>query len=352
MEFSGLIGNYHTKRPLTEQERGHRLKQTHRLNLNPRDQLCVVELNSTFLESVDKWFAWKGTISAVALILFAMFVGGLGGISAMWLLDAAAPTTTPEDSGFWLANGLGMGFVALCCGAVSTWLLRKECFAFTHYPIRFNRKTRMVHVFRKNGTVLSVSWDEVFFTLGHLAQWDEYEVRGHVLEADGITVRETFALSYLGSLSPEDAQLNRTQYSAEDYVRAHWEFVRRYMEDGPQAVVGLVKFCMPVNGRRERFRIGVERVFANIAGAPHVIFCMLVPFCVVVSLFRPIAMRTSKIPSWTTAVEGESTVNPNDPYAISGDANGDPVHVGGGPKTPISSTIARKTRMGPGLAKK
>lgn len=352
MEFSGLIGNYSIKRPLTEQERGHQLKQTHRLNLNPRDQLCVVELNSTYLESVDKWFGWKGTISAVALILFAMFVGGLGGISVMWLLDAAASTTTPEDSGFWLANGLGMGFVALCCGAFTTWLMRKECFAYTHYPIRFNRKTRMVHVFRKNGTVLSVPWDEVFFTLGHLVQWNEYEVRGHVLEADGITVRETFALSYLGSLSPEDAQLNRTQYSAEDYVRAHWEFVRRYMEDGPQSVVGVVKFCMPVNGRRERFRIGAERVFANIAGAPVVIFCMLVPFCVVVSLFRPIAMRTSKIPSWTTVLEGEREADPNDPYAISGNANGDAVNVCAGATTAILPKMDRKNGMGRGLTKK
>lgn len=184
MEFSGLIGNYKTKRPLTEQERGHQLKQKQRLNLVPRDQLGVVKMNATYLESLDKWFGWKGMITAVALILFAIFVGILGSISVIWLLDAAADTTSAEDSSFWLANGLGMGFVALCCGVFAIWLLRKDSFAYTHYPIRFNRKSRMVHVFRKNGSVLSVPWDEVFFTLGHMAQWKEYEVRGHVLESD------------------------------------------------------------------------------------------------------------------------------------------------------------------------
>jgi hypothetical protein len=35
-----------------------------------------------------------------------------------------------------------------------------------------------------------------------------------------------------------------------DFVRAHWEFVRRYMEDGPEAVSSLVKFCMPIELQR------------------------------------------------------------------------------------------------------
>lgn len=138
-------------------------------------------------------------------------------------------------------------------------------------------------------------------------------------------MRETFALSYLGSLSPVDTQFHRTEFSADDFVRAHWEFIRRYMEDGPQAVAGVVKFCMPVNGRRESVRVGIERVFANIAGAPLILFCMLVPFAIVVSAFRIIAMRTSKIPRWPQEIEAECAIEPNDPYAIEGDANGDPV---------------------------
>ena len=312
---------YRANRPLTEKERAYHLKQHQRLNVEPHYQLSVIKLNSTYLETVDKWFAWKGSISAIAIVVFTMFVGTLGTISLSWLLEAVGGTS--EDSAYWLANSAGMAVLGACIGWCAVWLLRKESFALTHYPIRFNRKTRMVHVFRTDGTVLSVPWDEVFFTLEHMVQWNEFEVRGHVLEPDKVTVRESFALSYLGSLSHMDADPNCTEFSSQDFVRANWEFVRRYMEDGPQAVAGQVQFCMPVATRRESVMVSAQRVFANIAGAPLPLFLMLFPFCAVISLFRLIAMRTSKVPQWPKEIDAVCAIEPNDPYAIEGNAGGD-----------------------------
>jgi hypothetical protein len=327
MEFSGLILNHPSKRLLTEKERAYQLKQRERLNVEPHYQLSVIKLNSTYLESVDKWFAWKGAITAVTAALFLIFVGGGGRMSLMWFLDAAGVTSSPEDVYVSLANGLAMAVVVALIGWCITWLLRKESFAFTHYPVRFNRKTRMVHVFRTNGTVLSVPWDDVFFTMEHMAQWDEWEVRGHVLEPDSTTVRESFALSYLGSLNPSDAQPNRTQFSAQDFVHAHWEFIRRYMEDGPQSVSGQVQFCMPVDTQRESMQVSVQRLFANITGAPIVLFLMLLPFCLVISLFRLFAMRTSRVPHWPTEIDAVCAIESNDPYAIEGNPSADRVAV-------------------------
>jgi hypothetical protein len=71
----------------------------------------------------------------------------------------------------------------------------------------------------------------------------------------------------------------------------------------------------------------MERIFANIAGAPFVLYWMMFPFCLVVSLFRLIAMRTSKIPQWPKEVDASCAIDPDDPYAIEGDANGDRVAV-------------------------
>ncbi|WP_422824361.1 DUF6708 domain-containing protein [Xenorhabdus bharatensis] len=39
----------------------------------------------------------------------------------------------------------------------------KEWFRKTHYPIRFNRKTKMVHVYQVDGTILSAPWSKIFF---------------------------------------------------------------------------------------------------------------------------------------------------------------------------------------------
>jgi len=79
MEFSGLFVKYPANRPLTEQEKAHHLEQKQRLNLEPRYQLSVIKMNSTFFESVDKWFAWKGFVSAVSIAILSVFGILLGG---------------------------------------------------------------------------------------------------------------------------------------------------------------------------------------------------------------------------------------------------------------------------------
>lgn len=323
MEFSGLIARYPANRPLTQQERCHQLQQKLRLNVKPHCQLSVIKMNSTYLESVDKWFGWKGVLSGVMIVVLGMFsvlYAGFWHIALTRSPDAGGPS----DDAFVLISGSVLIFPLL---AFATGILRKESFAYTHYPIRFNRKSRTVHVFRTNGTVLSVPWDEVFFTLGHMPQWNEWEVRGHVLDADGDTVKETFALSYVGSLSALDTSSGCTEFSEHDFVRAHWEFIRSYMEDGPQAVSCRVEFCMPVDARHESLSAGVERIFANIATAPFVLYLVLFPLCLAISLFRFFAMRTSKVPEWPEDVDAECVVELGDPYAIEAAANGDRVAV-------------------------
>ena len=322
MDFLGLIAKYPIGRPLTAQERAHQLHQKRRLEVAPKYQLCVIRKNSTFLESVDKWFAWKGVISAFSLSLFIIFAGGAGFISVLWLITALKNSASSEDAQFWFANSAGIGFFGVLLAWATIWLLCKESFCLTHYPMRFNRKTRTVHIFRTDGTVLSIPWDKVFFTLGHMTMWNEWEIRGHVLEPDNETVRETFALSYLGSLSAGDVADDSNGFSAQDFVRGHWEFIRRYMEDGPQEVSAQVQFCMPVDGRRETAKAGVRRVFANLTGAPVLVYWMMVPFCLIVGIFRWFAMRTSRIPEWPQDVEASCMVEPDDPYAIAGAPDG------------------------------
>jgi hypothetical protein len=326
MEYSGLIAKYRTNRPLTGQERADHLKQDLRLNVEPHYQLCVVKMNSTYLESVDKWYAWKGALSLFVIAIMIVLVGGLGWPALEVVLEAAGILPSPLV-GISLASGIAMSIIVSCIALLTILVLRKESFAFTHYPIRFNRKTQLVHAFRTNGTVLSVPWDQVYFTLGHMPPWNETEVRGHVLDADNVTVRETFALSYVGMLGAMKAGPDRTPFATDDFVRAHWEFIRRYMEDGPQQLLGQVEYCMPVDGRRERFSLGAKRVFANIAGAPGGLFIMLLPWCAVVSLFRGFAMRTSKVPQWPEEIDAACAIEPDDPYAIAGDAQGQRVAV-------------------------
>lgn len=163
MEFSGLITRYSVGYALPQTAFGFQLRQKQRLSLEPRYQLSVIRMNSTYLESVDKWFAWKGMVTMFALVVLVMVNATLGWGAFKWILEAAGVLPSPFSSEFLYANGIGMAGVVGCLSWGAIWLLRKESFAYTHYPIRFNRKTRTIHVFRIDGTVLSTSWDKVFF---------------------------------------------------------------------------------------------------------------------------------------------------------------------------------------------
>ncbi|MTV52407.1 DUF6708 domain-containing protein [Pseudoduganella buxea] len=325
MDFSGIVVPFLINRPLTEQERAHQLHQKRRLELTPRYQLSVIKLNSTYLESVDKWFSWKGTVSLIVVSIMLLFSGSTGLMSALWLLEAAGVLHSSADVDVLLANGLGM--VAVC--VLISWgcwkSLRRESFAYTHYPMRFNRKNRKVYVWRTDGTVLEMPWDDIFFTLANVVE--QWEVRGHKLAPDNITILETFALSYSDLLTSHDLNPATLRSSDKDFVRGHWEFIRRYMEEGPSEVSRQVQFCMPVDGRRESAKGGMHRILANFSGAPWPFLLMLSPILLLVSLFRIFAMRTSKIPQWPDHVEAACAVEPGDPYAIAGDADGNRIAV-------------------------
>ncbi len=296
MQYTGLAKKYTVNRPLTDQERERQLKQGERLDLEPAYQLSVIRLNSTYMELVDKFFAWKGFLTTFVVIAAAILCGGFSYLSVNLALDAIR---NPSETELWF-HSIGMFLVAALATIPLYWAFRKEAFAWTHYPIRMNRKTRMVHVFRTDGTVLSVPWDEVFFCIGALPQFD-LEIQGHVLDSDRVTVRETFPLAFY-TVKSDISTLER-----------YWEFVRRYMEEGPQDAAKRVEFFMVPSNRRESIAGGFHRVHAELGTN---VFLSLIG-AVLAAIMIPgrwLAMRTSKLPVWPDEIESQCRIEANDPY--------------------------------------
>lgn len=321
MDFAGLIRSYRVNRPIFEQERVNRLDQRTRLTVAPHYQLSVIKMNSTFLESVDKWYAEKGFLTGVALAILAIFVGGGSWISSRWLLQAAGITTPSDDSSILLAYGLGTAAIFASIGLAAIWLLRKESFAYTHYPIRFNRKTRTVYVFRTNGTTMIVPWDKIFFTLAQVDHVSKYwNILGHVLKDDDSTVMESFALSVVETGTANGLLL----------LKSHWEFIRRFMEDGPQTLTGQVQYCLPISERKESLTMSARRLLANNSTASPLMWpIMLVSFTFYIATvpFRHFAMLTSKIPQWPEEVRTDCEIELDDPFAIEGTTHGERIAV-------------------------
>ncbi|EST58337.1 hypothetical protein K151_1074 [Proteus hauseri ZMd44] len=69
MDIYGLFPQFKLNRPLNDRERATQLDQTVRLDFEP-DQLMfdlkVIEINSHYLETVDKYYSSKGYLSFIA----------------------------------------------------------------------------------------------------------------------------------------------------------------------------------------------------------------------------------------------------------------------------------------------
>ncbi len=296
MDYTGLVPRFPSDRPLTDFDKQHHLKQKARLDVPLLAQLCVVKMDSNRLVSVDRWYGWRGFIALVGGSIVLLALAGL--YVSMEPLFGDFPT----ENGLWgmLVFG-GVAFSGLA--GLGSWMAGKELFRWTYYPIVLDRKRRQVHVFRLDGTVLTAPWDKIYFTLGQgkgTFGWLNWDIRGLILAEDGVTVQETFAFC-IATSRVENAH-------------SHWEFLRRYMEEGPQAVLDAVLYCMPVDGKRESFAFSKERVFSNDAQSPGFMYLTMIPFNYLHTIMRWAVMQTSKIPTFPPEIEATLQPEPGDKY--------------------------------------
>lgn len=308
MDYAGRdFGGYQYKvnRILTEEERAKQYRQKTARNAPPMDFLSVIKFNSSYIELVDRWYPTVG---------FAVWLAAAGGLLGFFIAVAGV-------WGFFFAPSQGeviarwlLLFLITPAGLLLAWVgwvgVGRESFRYTHYPMRLNRKTRQVHVFRQNGTVLTVPWDDLFITLGTATAplpGTTYDLRAHVLDADGKTVRESFSLGYTYPCKPAS-------------IDKFWAFLQPYMEapDGVERTFSHLKkggYLLPLDGRKEGWCWSIARSFMMYAHWPW-LQLLVAPVWGPVTLGRMFAMWTSKQPSWPAEVEQASEVAADDPYVL------------------------------------
>ncbi|KRB04216.1 DUF6708 domain-containing protein [Lysobacter sp. Root690] len=221
--FEGWLKLYKVDRRLEDYEREARLDPKVAVELPPIDR-GLLKINSTFIEYVDRPFFVRGWAAMWGLL----FLAGLLAFAYLFGVEAFRPLQdgSPRSQGHVY---FGLTVVALCLlGSVFVFkkALLRDFFAYTHYPVRFNRHNRTIYVFRGNGAEshIALPWDRAFFFIassspvGGTASDVNLDLRCYVLSEDGSTVQHTFSA---GNFSGNRAQ-----------VLQHWEMIRRYMEDG------------------------------------------------------------------------------------------------------------------------
>lgn len=295
LDAHGMVTPYKVNRPLNEHEKKHRFNIKKSASQNPHYELSLIRYNSTFVECVDRWYGMRGWV--------AMGGAATGAILALGTAFCIYAAFNGDPSFAFLA-ALGAAILS-----VSIYLLTRDAFTYTHYPIRFNRENRQVYVFRRNGTVLKAGWDDICWTIyGHHIGMNDGTVMGHIMADDKKTIKESFALSVVTT----------TDAGGERKLASHFEFFRRYMEDGPGQVLDSLRpvplIMLPaLDKERETWIFGWERLTLTGNGSP-IFQSLMQVFFFPESFFRWFAMRTSRIPQWPQWVHDECAVAPQDPW--------------------------------------
>ncbi|WP_202301029.1 DUF6708 domain-containing protein [Dryocola clanedunensis] len=257
----------------------------------------VIRMNSSYLEIVDKFYPVKGVIAGPMMCMVLFILGLFGGL----LCDVLY--SHDYKGGYW-------GVVILSASLIPTWFIfcrpiLKDWFSKTHYPVRFNRKKKLVHIYQVKGGVITLPWNDIYFTTSK--QKVTYCIVGHVLAEDKETVLNTFSFGHVG---------NKTDLSR------YWEFIRCYMEEDCLAEMAeTVLYCPPVEKHREGYITGLQTLIKMDSRLEWIPNLLLLPLSLVESIARYIGMQTSKIPQWPQEVIDACAVEPNDPINVGAENN-------------------------------
>jgi hypothetical protein len=282
-------------RPITHEEQRFHLDPKQRTKSEPICQLGTIRINSTFLEQVDVFHEMRGVATAVSIALLSILLW-LVILGLIYLANAKSSQLYIQDSIKQGLIGFSCLFILFILPALA--ILFFDCFRLTHYPILLNRKTRMVHAFRRKGTILSIPWDDLYLTLKYNKKTylKDWSLLGHVMDPDGFTVRETI--------------LFPTRENEEAAIRL-WEYTRRFMEEGPQDLYAISDLCLPIWDRKEPFNVGLARLM----GLMGFLQIPLFPVLFVFAIGRYIAGLTNKIPVWPKEILETCQIDANDPCA-------------------------------------
>jgi len=300
MNFKRLFGN----RSLRKIERNSQIFQQDISPTFPLHQASVIRMNSTYLECVDMDYMERGTKSFLGFGFIFIFVSLILSllIATVWKWSVWSPTMRKDSLDALLLIICGSIVAILICFLT----LKTECFTYTHYPIRFNRKTRKVHAFCRNGTVMTGDWEDLFFNINFGTSLSNKGVYFHMLAADGKTVLGTFKLPHVSTRS-------------DPLLLSFWEFVRLYMEGNDKSLEALASQIDGVSDiaeKPETFKQSLKQCAytAYDAYSSDTRYFLSQPLVYWYGFFRWLGQLTNKIPRWPADIEAQCRIEPDDPY--------------------------------------
>ncbi|MBW0446000.1 hypothetical protein EN871_27855 [bacterium M00.F.Ca.ET.228.01.1.1] len=307
-------------RPLTEEEKSRRLRIDVAASNNPQDDFSVFAMNDVFLESTNAQFQRRGMLTYGGIFILPL---GLFLTYIMIRMVTHIPPSMPRDASLAVVIACLCALEAVVLGGMGfvVWAMLQENFSWTRFPVRFNRRTRMVHAYRGAGAkgVISVPWEKAFFFVeprkkDPLSRTNSFNIRCHVLDNAG-NVQQSFSVgSSVTSLSAESTEAGAKIVGE---LADQFEFIRRYMEDGPSAVPS--PEVVPTNvslSNSLKIWLRSDKKFLASRNPIAMLGLLLSPFAAFTGLLHYIGQLTSQQPVWPEEIERECELGRGEPAKI------------------------------------
>ena len=266
----------------------------------------VIRFNSTFVEVMDSWEFIRGRATALALPMWA----ALSFAISMFLFAIYSLYFKHVYWSIAIISCLTIGLIYL---VYSNYQMAKyDLFGYTHYPIRFNRKTQKVYAFSpQQQKIIELNWQDLRFSA--VKEDDDIELRASLVNADNI-VEEEIILPFLAP-----------RYEPE-LVDQHLAFFKAYMQgDDLKSIDTTIPEFFDIYNRKESFKETFERIYMvndivervqqkrpkeryMLSVALNIIFWLPTLF------LRRLGLLFSTIPEWPTHIEKECRIERNDTY--------------------------------------
>jgi len=209
--------------------------------------------------------------------------------------------------------------------------LFKNTYPYTHHAVRFCRRTRRVYayvprvsVFSKLKPFIDISWDDAFFVAHNdgvlIPGVDQYRWFLSLYELDHPRKLNQALIknAVIIGVPAEGSDMRDKQ------MLGQWEFIRRYMEEGPEAVP-VPGTMLPIAFRRETLWQGFRMLIGS--KGDLVIQAMFFPLMLVAAPFRWLQMHIAPKLSWPAYVEAACVIAPDDEFHYEADKHGRTVKV-------------------------
>ena len=266
----------------------------------------VIRFNSTFVEVMDSWEFIRGRATALVLPMWAVLTLG------MFVCSYGIYKVVLAHE-YLIAVGLGVFILGILYLIYSNYQMAKcDLFGYTHYPIRFNRKTQKVYAFSpQQQKIIELNWQDLRFS----AVKDDFdiELRASLVNAENVVEEEIIFPFRAPRYQPE-------------LVDQHLAFFKAYMQgDDLKSIDTAIPEFFDIYNRKETFKESFERVYMfhdinekvqqTRPDERHILSAALnVSFWLPYLLLRRLGLIFSKIPNWPVNIEQDCQVESNDPY--------------------------------------